>query len=139
MTQTPGEGYKHSSKLIWMLLQAPLILSIYTHWTQESIFLKQCFLTGWHCLHSNPWSLRQSSIRSSCRRCLCSYEASRIYIELAWLFLLHFTLHSYIISSVSFSPSYISHVTPFVGSQIHCILNFFNCYYTHKHKKPTKL
>ena len=30
---------------------------------------------------SNPWSLRQSSIRSSCKRCLCGCMAPSIYIE----------------------------------------------------------
>ena len=32
---------------------------------------------------SNLWSLRQSSIRSSCRRCLCGCLACGIYIEVA--------------------------------------------------------
>jgi hypothetical protein len=30
---------------------------------------------------SNLWSLRQSSIRSSCRKCLCSCVTSKVYIE----------------------------------------------------------
>jgi hypothetical protein len=30
---------------------------------------------------SNPWSLRQSSIRSSCRRCFCGSVAPGAYVE----------------------------------------------------------
>ena len=38
-------------------------------------------LAGIVCI--NPWSLRKSSIRSSCRRCLCGCTATRVYTEVA--------------------------------------------------------
>jgi hypothetical protein len=37
-------------------------------------------LAGIVCIN-NPWSLRKSSIRSSCKRCLCGCMAPSIYIE----------------------------------------------------------
>lgn len=45
-------------------------------------------LAGIVCI-GNLWSLRQFSICSSCRRCLCGCMASSVYIEVALLFLLY--------------------------------------------------
>lgn len=81
--QTLGAGEKsHSSELLWMLLQAPLN-------PPPVVPRKHFFIV---CV-SNPWSLRQPSIRSSCRRYFCSCTALSIYIEVALLFLLYF--HSF--------------------------------------------
>jgi hypothetical protein len=67
MTWTREAGEKDLGKLIWTLLQAPLIPSTASHWSQESL---SSWLAGIDCT-SNPRSLRQSSVRSSCRRCFC--------------------------------------------------------------------
>ena len=80
-----------------MLQQAPLsnaVSSVNTlhsrpHCFQESIYSKQQFLIGWHCLHQQSLLSQQSSIRSSCRRCFCSGTASSVYIEATLPFLLH--------------------------------------------------
>ena len=55
---------------------------------KASLLNSSSWLAGIVCT-SNPWSLRQSSIRSSCRRCFCSCTVPSIYIEAALLFLLH--------------------------------------------------
>jgi hypothetical protein len=72
-TQTLGAGEKCCSKLIWTLLQAPLIPS--THAPigpkKASLLNSSSWLADIVCT-SNPCSLRQSSIRSSCRRWGCT-------------------------------------------------------------------
>ena len=81
MTQTPGAGEKCYSKLIWALLQAPLntLHRCPIGPKKASLLNSSSWLAGIVCT-SNPWSLRQSSIRSSCRRC---FLATSVYIEAA--------------------------------------------------------
>jgi hypothetical protein len=73
VTQTPGAGEKHSSKLPWARLKAPLIPP--THAPigpkKASLLNRSSWLAGIVCT-SSPCSLRQSLIRSFCRRCFCS-------------------------------------------------------------------
>lgn len=58
------------------------------HWSPKSMSCKQQFLIGWHVCISNSWTLRQSSIRPSCRRCLCGLKAPDLYTETPPLFLI---------------------------------------------------
>lgn len=82
MPQTVGTSEKCHSKLIWALQQAPLITS-----TQALIGLKKASLlnsSSWLAgiIHTNnPWSFRQSSIRSSCRTWFWSCRGHIVYIK----------------------------------------------------------
>ena len=78
-TQTPGAGEslsEHCCKVHKYLPPVPM-------GPKKASFLNSSSQLAGIVFISNPWSLRQSSIRSFRRRCLCSCVAPRIYIEVA--------------------------------------------------------
>ena len=82
-------------QLVWTLLPAPLIPStcVLIGPKKASLLNSSSWSAGIVCT-TNPWSLRQSSIRSSGRKCFCGLVAPSIYIEA--------TCHSCYISTLLF-------------------------------------
>ena len=80
----PWSRWETLQQALWTLLQAPLIPStrIPIGPKKASLLNSSSWLAGIICT-SNRWSLRQSSIRSSCRRCFCGCLAPCVYIEAA--------------------------------------------------------